>query len=259
MAPKLVGELKDKHLQCPYCGCLVDVPDEFESTTAREEKLADGTVRRVETSHRRRDLDDQAKAGRPIEAIVLNGSDIDVAGMPIDLEQIPGLKQINERLAKMQFVHWHDGSRIHARCLDEGKVIDQQVFSSRQEVESWMNEMVSKVSGNTESFTVLGSEGIELKVGEDGAVTFRPGAPGEMQAITRTVTTKTTSTSTDPIDVPAGLSASEARQYLANVERFSEARRSSRSAPSNNVLVLKWIFFCIVALIALVVVICIFR
>lgn len=256
MAPKLVGELKDKHLECLFCGCLVDVPDEFESSTAREEVLADGTVQRVETIHRRRDL-----AGRPIEAVMLKGGEVNFPEMPIDPEQLPGLKQLNERLANLSFEHWHDGNLYHGRYLEEGEVIEQQTFSTKEELERWMFETVSKASGDTRAVTVLGGEGIALGIGEDGAVTFRPGDPGEQQAITRIVTSqkKTTSASSRPSDVPPGLSPSQARQYVANVQRFTEARRSSRSTPSNTVLVLKWIFLCIVALIALVVAIRIFR
>ena len=53
---KLIGEMRDKHLVCPYCGHRVDVPDEYETTTRESVSTTDGSQRTVAITHRRRDL-----------------------------------------------------------------------------------------------------------------------------------------------------------------------------------------------------------
>jgi hypothetical protein len=56
LEPLLVGDMHDKFMFCPYCGCKIDVLDEFEVKRAEETGKADGSYHRTEVSERRRDL-----------------------------------------------------------------------------------------------------------------------------------------------------------------------------------------------------------
>lgn len=61
----VVGDMRDKRRECPYCGFTVDVPDAFETGRVEESVLPDGARRRVETYCRREDLTGAGGGARP--------------------------------------------------------------------------------------------------------------------------------------------------------------------------------------------------
>lgn len=63
LEPKVFGKYHDKFVACPYCGCKIDVPDEFEVRHSEETVSPDGSSHRVEVSYRRRDLEPGGTGG----------------------------------------------------------------------------------------------------------------------------------------------------------------------------------------------------
>lgn len=85
MRAKLVGNLKDKWLECGHCGHSMDVPDASEVTHVEEFKDASGNVRKVWVSHRREDLG--AKSGLPAELVPNGGTGEVQGGLSVNAKQ----------------------------------------------------------------------------------------------------------------------------------------------------------------------------